>query len=126
MSLKEVLENEKKNFNKIYLYIDTENSLCYAYEFSAYLLTKLLDSLELKKKTESGTIVFSVGLSVQSVVNQFSGENTAVGDEFVRITVDEPRNCIQWKAEFNELKTNRQKTDGEIFNKTLGALGWII
>lgn len=126
MNLKEVLENEKKNFNKIYLYIDTENSLCYAYEFSAYMLTRLLDSLELKEKVEYGRNVFSVGLSVQSVVNQFSGENTVVGDEFVRITVVELHNCIQWKAEFNELKTNRQKANGKLFNKILGFLGWII
>lgn len=126
MNLKKMLEQEKDNFNKIYLYIDAETSLCYAYEFSAYLLTRLLDSLELKEGIESEMLVFSAQLPIQSVVKQFSGENTAIGDDFVRIIVDEPRNCIQWKAEFNELKINRQKKSNKIFNRILGFFGWII
>lgn len=124
MNLKEVLEKEKKNFNKIYLYIDTENNLCYAYEFSAYMLTRLLDSLELKEKTESGTIVFSTQLPIQSVVKCFSGPNTSVGDDFVRIDVDEPQNCIQWKSEFKELKTNQHKSHNKLLNCIFVFLGW--
>lgn len=123
MKLKGVLQKEKKNFNKIYLYIDTENNLCYAYEFSAYLLTRLLGSLELKERTESGTIVFSTQLPIQSVVNCFSGPNTSVGDDFIRIDIDEPRNCIQWKAEFNELKTNQHKSHNKLLNCILAFFG---
>lgn len=124
MDLKEVLEKERKNFNKIYLYIDTENNLCYAYEFSAYLLTRLLESLELKEKAESGTIIFFTQLPILSVVKCFSGPNTSVGDDFVRIDIDELQNCIQWKAEFDELKTNQHKSHNKLLNCIFVFLGW--
>ncbi|UVQ47479.1 hypothetical protein NXY11_04325 [Parabacteroides faecis] len=52
MNIQEILALENRNTHKIYLYIDLENNLFIAYEFSAYLLTRLFDTLKLEVQEE--------------------------------------------------------------------------
>lgn len=107
-----MLERENKNSNKIYLYAysDAGDFLYNAYEFSAYLLTKLFDTLELKKevKPESGITLYVVHLTPEFVVEQFLGPNATVGDLFIKVVLDSPALCIRWKGEFKELKNKWQ------------------
>lgn len=103
--LKEIIEKESKNYNKIYLYLNSELKQYSAYEFSAYLLVRMFHMLELKGITdEEGDRVVSVSVPVSFVIEQFSGLNVMVSDKFVRVSIDELKLCLQWKADFNELK----------------------
>lgn len=105
-----MLERENKNYNKIYLYMNSEKDLCNAYELSAYMLTRLFNTLELDEEVnrELVTILYVVRLSLQFVIDQFSGDNVTVGDNFIKVVIDDPSRCIQWKAEFAELKKQQQ------------------
>lgn len=109
MVLKEIVEKEKLNCYKIYLYIDVENNLCYSYEFSAYLLTRLLNIKMEESKQKLGTALFFTQLSIQSVVEWFSGPNTMVSDDLITVVLDDPNRCLQWKLEFDDLKAKQRK-----------------
>lgn len=50
MDLQKILEKESKNSHNIYMYVDMENDRCIAYEFSAYLLTRLFKALKLAEE----------------------------------------------------------------------------
>lgn len=110
MVLKKILAKEKQNLYKIYLYINEENSLCYSYEFSAYLLSQLLDTKLEETKKKLGDTFFYTQLSIQAVVNQFSGQNTMVGDDLITVVLDNHLiSCLQWKLEFDNLKNTQKK-----------------
>lgn len=108
---KDMFEIEKHNFDKIYLYIDAENNLCYSYEFSAYLLTRLLNTLKLEENIEKElkTVSFFTQLSIQLAVDRFFGSNTTVGDDCITVVLDDPNCCMQWKLEFDDLKEKQRK-----------------
>lgn len=102
---KGIIERENKNYNKIYLYLNSELKEYVAYEFSAYLLVQMFQMLELKEAAdEEGGVIVSVCVSLPFVIEQFSGLNVMVSDKFVRVTIDELKLCLQWKADFLELK----------------------
>lgn len=115
MDLHVIYKKESENNNNIYMYVEKED-ICCAYGFSAYLLTRLFGALKLKeeKKSELGTIVFVTQLSIQFVVDNLSGPNTSVGDDFIRVIIDNPSRCIQWRAEFEELKIQQQKANNRL------------
>lgn len=106
MDIKKILETEKKNYNKIYLYIDTEQEICRAYELSAYLLYKVSDSLEILKGTDKylETTFFFTKVPLEKIVERFTDPNTTVGDRYIKIVLDGPNRCMQWRAEFEKLK----------------------
>lgn len=114
MDLYEIYKKEDENQNKIYLYIREEDR-CYAYGFSAYLLTQLFNTISLHKdaKPESGTAICIVQLSIQFVVDNLSTLNIAVGDDYITIVIDDPNHCTQWKTEFDELM-NHQQVNNEL------------
>lgn len=121
MDIQEMLERENKNYNKIYLYADAdtedEEHFSYnAYEFSAYLLTKKFDTLELGREVEpaTGAIVYVVRLSLEFVVEHFFGSDTTVCDLYIRVMLDNPARCIQWKADFKEFKKQRQRENSRL------------
>lgn len=109
MVLKKILAKEKQNIYKIYLYINEENSLCYSYEFSAYLLSQLLNTKLEETRKKLGTTFFYTQLSIQAVVDQFSGPNTMVGDDMITVVLDNTTRCLQWKLEFDNLKNTQEK-----------------
>lgn len=110
MDFKRMFKKENNNYNKIYLYLDTEKKLYSAYEFSAYMLTRMFDTQKLSEEVrqDMNTILYVVRLTPPFVVEQFSGNNITVGDRFIKVVLDDPSRCIQWKAEFSELKKQRQ------------------
>ena len=122
MDMKKMFERENKNCSRIYLYADLEKGVYYAYEFSAYILTKKFDMPELKEEVnpEIGTILYVLELSPEFVVEQFHGPNITVGDAFTKVILDEPDHCIQWKADFNELKMQQQKANSVLGKTILG------
>lgn len=122
MDWKKMFERENKNYNKIYLYLDSEKDLYNAYEFSAYMLQRLFDTLELDEevKRELVTILYVVQLSPQFVIEQFPDDNVTVGDRFIKIVIDDPSRCIQWKAEFAELKKQQQMDNCRLGKAILG------
>lgn len=104
-NIKVIIEREHNNFNKIYLYLNSELGQCYAYEFSAYLLARLFPMLEFKEIRDEGcSRTVSACVPLQFVVNQFSDSNVTVGDEFIRVIIDDLKLCSQWKADFNEMR----------------------
>lgn len=110
MVLEKILAKEKQNLYKIYLYINEENSLCYSYEFSAYLLSQLLNTKLEETKKKLGDTFFYTQLSVQAVVDHFSGQNTMVGDDLITVVLDNHLICcFQWKLEFDSLKNTQKK-----------------
>ena len=110
MVLKKILEKERHNSYKIYLYINEEDSSCYSYEFSAYLLTRLLNTKLEETKKKLGTAFFYTQLSLQAEVERLSGPNTMVGDELITVVLDDPIRCFQWKLEFDNLKNAQGKS----------------
>lgn len=120
MDIKKMLERENKNYNKIYLYADMERDLYNAYEFSAYLLTRKFDMLELQGefKPETGTVLYIIRLTPEFVMEQFFSSDTTVSDSYIKVILDEQKHCIQWKADFKEFKKQRQKV-----NDVPGAAG---
>lgn len=107
----EILKREEGNYNKIYLYIDVERNRCHAYNLSAYLITKLLgtEEFELKKENDMETVIYTLHLPLQLVVDQFDGNHTQVGEQFIKVTIDDLPRCIQWKLEFETLEVQRQE-----------------
>lgn len=122
MDFKRMFEKEKKNYNRIFLYVDSEQEMCRAYEFSAYLLTRMFDSLEMQEETkrELGTILFVTRIPLETIVKQFTGPNTTVGDRFIKVILDDPSRCVQWKAEFSELKKQQQIDNFRLGKAILG------
>lgn len=106
MDIKKILEKEKKNYNKIYLYIDAEQEICHTYELSAYLLYKVFDSLEILEETDKylETTFFFNKVPLEKIVERFADSNTTVGDRYIKIVLDDPNRCMQWRAEFEKLK----------------------
>lgn len=113
MIRQEILEREKGNYNKVYLYIDTENDLCYAYDFSAYLVTKLFETQKLETKEEvwMETVVYTLQLPLQFVADQFDAPHTLIDAQFIKFIIDRLPHCIQWKFEFEELKMQREQSN---------------
>lgn len=122
MDWEKMFERENENYNKIYLYMNSEKDLCNAYELSAYMLTRLFDTLELDEevKRELVTILYVVRLSPQFVIDQFPGDNVTVGDEFIKVVIDDPSRCSRWKAEFAELKKQQQMDNCKLGKAILG------
>lgn len=122
MDFKKMFEKEKKNYNKIYLYVDAEQEMCRAYEFSAYLLTRMFESLEMQEETkrELRNILFITRIPLEAVVERFSDPNTTVGDRYIKVVLDDPSRCIQWKAEFVELKKQQQIDNFRLDKAILG------
>lgn len=122
MLQKEILEREKKNYNKIYLYIDAESNLCYAYDFSACIVTKLFDVQNTGIKEVSGieTPVYTLQLPLQFVVEQFDNFNTLVDDQFIKVIIKQLSRCIQWRVEFEELKMQQRQRGRAIKERFLG------
>lgn len=112
MTHQKILEREERNYNKIYLYIEAENDQCRAYDFSAYLITNLFEAqkLELREEADLETIIYTLQLPLQLVVEQFDDNYTQVGEQFIKITIDNLSRCIQWKLEFEELKMVQQSS----------------
>lgn len=106
MVMKNILAKEKHNLSNIYLYINEENNLCYSYDFSAYMLIKLLNT-ELKKGKMKNTFFYN--LSIQEVIERFSGLETKVGDDRITVTMDNLPRCFQWKSEFSALKNTHRR-----------------
>lgn len=108
MDIQQILALEKRNTHKIYLYIDLENNLFIAYDFSAYLLTKLFDTLELKilklKVSDKEVVIYVTGIPDRLVVNTFTGHNTTIGEQYIKVVLDDITNCTRWRAEFDERK----------------------
>lgn len=109
MVLKQILAKEKQNFYKIYLYINEENNLCYSYEFSAYLLSQLLNTKLEETRKKLGATFYYTQLSIQAVVDQLSGPNTMVGDDVITVVLDNTTHCLQWKLEFDNLKNTQKR-----------------
>lgn len=122
MDWEKMFERENKNCNRIYLYMDSERDLCNAYELSAYILTRLFDTLELDEevKRELVTILYVVQLPPQFVMDHFSSDSITVGDKFIKVVIDDPNRCIQWKAEFSELKKQQQMDNCKLGEAILG------
>lgn len=108
MDIQQILTLENKNTHKIYLYIDLENDLFIAYDFSAYLLTKLFDTLELKilklKVSDKEVAIYVTGIPDRLVVNTFTGHNTTIGEQYIKVILDDIVTCTRWRVEFNERK----------------------
>ena len=106
MDWEKMIEREKRNTHKLYLYADLEKDIYYAYEFSAYLLARLFDSLELEEDVHSEVpaILYVVRIPPEFIVRQFSDSNTTVGDNFVKVVLDDPERCAGWKEEFENMK----------------------
>lgn len=113
MVLRKILAKEKRNSSNIYLYINEENNLCYSYEFSAYMLSRLLNTKLEENKKRLGTTFFYTQLSIQTVVEELSGPNTLVGDDLITVILDNPICCLLWKIEFDDLKN----TQGKFYDK---------
>lgn len=111
---------EKSNRNAIYLYIDAD--YCMAYEFSAYLLSKLFEGLKLKETRlpKAGEMFYFVKLPIQSIVEHFSGYNVMVQDDYIRIVLDYEARCPAWRNNFDELKIQQQKDNNKLGEAILG------
>ena len=122
MDWKRMFERENKNYNKIYLYLDSEKEVYNAYEFSAYILKRLFDTLELNEevKQELGTILYVVQFSPEFVVDRFFSDNVTVGNKYIKVVIDDPSRCIQWKADFKELKIKQQMENAVLGKAILG------
>ena len=112
MTQQKILEIVEINYNKIYIYIDAENDQSRDYDFSAYLITNLFEAqkLELREEADLETIIYTLQLPLQLVVEQFDDNYTQVGEQFIKITIDNLSRCIQWKLEFEELKMVQQSS----------------
>ncbi|WFE84399.1 hypothetical protein [Parabacteroides chongii] len=107
MDIQQILALENKNTHKIYLYIDLVNNLFIAYEFSAYLLTKLFDTLELKAQkltTSEEEVVYTTRIPDRLAVKTFTGHNTTVSEQYIKVVLDDIIACTRWRVEFNKRK----------------------
>lgn len=113
---------EKSNRNMIYLYIDVENETCVAYEFSAFLLTRVFNTLKLEEEKIPvvGAIFFKTKLPLKSITDHFKGNNITVGDEYIRIVLDDEPRCPAWRNIFDELKIQQQKDNNVLGEAILG------
>lgn len=106
MDLQKILEKESKNSHNIYMYVDMENDRCIAYEFSAYLLTRLFKALKLAEGVIPGTgIYFYVTrLPLRFIVDHFDGHNTSIGEEYIKVVLNNKKNCSKRRTEFDRKK----------------------
>lgn len=119
MDAQRIKRIEKSNRNMIYIYMDDD--YCMTYEFSAYLLTQLFDTLKLEEKRvpEAAEIFSFVRLPIQFIVDHFPGYNVMVQDDYIRIVLDDPR-CPAWRNNFEELKMQQQKDNNVLGEAILG------
>lgn len=111
MIQKEILDREEKNYNKIYLYVDAENELCHAYNFSAYQIRRLFEAqmLEMKELHQKGIVHFIVKFPLQ-FMSEFDDDFVRVSDQFIEVTMDNLPRCFKWKMEFEALAQQRQSS----------------
>ncbi len=120
MDAQRIKKIEKSNRNAIYLYINAD--YCTAYEFSAYLLSKLLEGLKLDEMRVPtvGAIFYFVKLPIENIVKHFSGYNVTVQDEYIRIVLNDEVRCPGWRNCFDELKIQQQKDNNKLGEAILG------
>lgn len=122
MDIKKIIELEKSNPNKIYLYRNTEEGYCKAYEFSAYLATKFLSSLKLEEEPvlEVYDMLFTVKTNTQFILDHFSSFGIEEIDDCIQISLYDLTHSIKWRNEFNKLKEQQREKHSELGNFVLG------
>lgn len=121
MDLERMIEKENTNRNRIFLYM-ADDGFCLTYEFSAYLLTRLFDTLKLEEEKfpQAGAILYVARVSAGLVVEQFSGTETTVGNNYIKVILDNEPRCAQWRKEFDELKIQQQIDNNKLGEAILG------
>lgn len=113
MDLTKIIERESKNVHYIYLYADFENDWFIAYEFSAYVLTHLFDTLKLEKKIDpdTGMYVYFTRLSDQFVVENSYNRNAAIGEEYIIVKLTDISTYLKWRVEYDKQKRDQLREE---------------
>lgn len=123
MDIKSKIEIEKNNLNRIYLYRDMKDNSCKAYEFSAYLATKLASSLKLEDEPtlEVNDVLFTVKADPQFILKHFASFGVEESDGCIQISLYDLTHSIQWRNEFNLLKEQQRVRYTKLGNFVLGV-----
>lgn len=106
MDLTKILEKESKNVHYLYLYVDLKNDWFIAYEFSAYVLTQLFDTLKLEEEIDpnTGINIYFTRLPDQFVVEHSYGRNALIGEEYIEVKLEDIHTYAKWRVKFDEQK----------------------
>lgn len=123
MDLKEKIEIEKTNPNRIYLYMDEEDGCCKAYEFSAYLITKIISSLELKEEPsmEIKDFLYTIKVMPQLITSRFSGFGIEQSEGCMQVPLYDLIYTAKWRKEFDILKEQQRKEHSRLGDFVLGV-----
>lgn len=123
MNLKEKIEIEKTNPNRIYLYRDEEDGYCKAYEFSAYLITKLISSIELKEEPfmEIEDFLYTAIVEQKFITDRFSGFGIEQSEGCMQVSLYDLIYTAKWRKEFDILKEQQRKEHSRLGDFILGV-----
>lgn len=105
MNIKEIADLEKSNRNYIYFFA-TEDEDFIAYELSAFLLARLYPSIQLEWKDfhiANGPLLIA-RFSLNFCKDNFCNGNTLVGNDWVRVELEDVMSCESWINEFKNLR----------------------
>lgn len=121
MDLKERIEIEKTNHNRIYLYMDEEKDCYKAYEFSAYLIVKLLNSLKLEEEVslEVRDFLYTVKIDSRVANERFSGFGIEESEGCIQVPLHDVIYTAKWREAFDSLKEKQREEHSRLGNFVL-------
>lgn len=123
MDIKRIIEIEKDNQNRVYLYRGMEEGYCKAYEFSAYLVTKFAGFLKLEEEPmlEVKDFLYTVKAAPQFIMDRFSGFGVEESDGCIQFSLYDLTHSAKWRHEFDLLKEQQREEHSKLGGFVLGA-----
>ena len=110
MEIQDIIKKEECNDSCIYFYVEKEDVFV-AYEASAYILTQLYPSVNLRKKhiPALGTEVYIAEFDADFCRRHFLGSDVLVDNDVIKVVIaDETQKCCKmWIDAFSALKVNK-------------------
>ncbi|UVQ47470.1 hypothetical protein NXY11_04280 [Parabacteroides faecis] len=55
-------------------------------------------------KASDERVIYTTRISDQLVANTFTGHNTTIGEQYIKVVLDDIITCTRWRVEFNKQK----------------------